>query len=87
MSMNKVFANADEAVADIQHGATIMVGGFGLRLLFARHRQRLFRHVHGISRILFGGNGFRDGLSSALRVGRVLVPNDGNVLSSDGLYR
>jgi len=28
--MNKVFANADEAVADIQHGATIMVGGFGL---------------------------------------------------------
>ena len=28
--MNKVFANADEAVADIQDGATIMVGGFGL---------------------------------------------------------
>jgi len=30
MSMNKVFANADEAVADIPDGATIMVGGFGL---------------------------------------------------------
>jgi 3-oxoacid CoA-transferase subunit A len=30
MSMNKVFANADETVADIQDGATIMVGGFGL---------------------------------------------------------
>jgi 3-oxoacid CoA-transferase subunit A len=30
MSMNKVFANADEAVADIQDGASIMVGGFGL---------------------------------------------------------
>jgi 3-oxoacid CoA-transferase subunit A len=30
MSMNKVFANADEAVADVQDGATIMVGGFGL---------------------------------------------------------
>jgi 3-oxoacid CoA-transferase subunit A len=30
MSMNKVFANADEAVADIADGATIMVGGFGL---------------------------------------------------------
>src|SRR5580700_10325704 len=30
MSMNKVFANADEAVADISDGATIMVGGFGL---------------------------------------------------------
>lgn len=28
--MNKVFANADEAVADIAEGATIMVGGFGL---------------------------------------------------------
>ncbi len=28
--MNKVFANADEAVHDIQDGATIMVGGFGL---------------------------------------------------------
>ena len=30
MSMNKVFASADEAVADISDGATIMVGGFGL---------------------------------------------------------
>jgi 3-oxoacid CoA-transferase subunit A len=30
MSMNKVFTNADEAVADIQDGSTIMVGGFGL---------------------------------------------------------
>jgi len=30
MSMNKVFASADEAIADIQDGATVMVGGFGL---------------------------------------------------------
>ena len=30
MAMNKVVANADEAVHDIQDGATIMVGGFGL---------------------------------------------------------
>jgi 3-oxoacid CoA-transferase subunit A len=30
MSLNKVFASADEAVADINDGATIMVGGFGL---------------------------------------------------------
>ena len=30
MSMNKVVASADEAIADIQDGATIMVGGFGL---------------------------------------------------------
>jgi 3-oxoacid CoA-transferase subunit A len=29
-SMNKVVANADEAVRDISDGATIMVGGFGL---------------------------------------------------------
>ncbi len=28
--MNKVFANADDAIFDIQDGATIMVGGFGL---------------------------------------------------------
>jgi 3-oxoacid CoA-transferase subunit A len=28
--MNKVVANADEAVRDIQDGATVMVGGFGL---------------------------------------------------------
>jgi len=30
MSMDKVVASADEAVADINDGATIMVGGFGL---------------------------------------------------------
>ena len=28
--MNKVVANADEAIRDIQEGATILVGGFGL---------------------------------------------------------
>ena len=28
--MNKVFASADEAIFDIQDGATLMVGGFGL---------------------------------------------------------
>ena len=28
--MNKVFADADEAIHDIQDGATILVGGFGL---------------------------------------------------------
>ena len=28
--MNKVFQNADEAIQDIQDGATIMLGGFGL---------------------------------------------------------
>ncbi len=28
--MNKVFPNADEAIADVQDGASIMVGGFGL---------------------------------------------------------
>ena len=27
--MNKVVANADEAIRDIEDGATIMVGGFG----------------------------------------------------------
>ncbi len=28
--MNKVFANADEAISDIQDGSTLLVGGFGL---------------------------------------------------------
>jgi len=28
--MNKVFANADDAIKDLQDGATIMLGGFGL---------------------------------------------------------
>src|SRR2546422_7700619 len=28
--MNKVFKNADEAIADINDGAVIMLGGFGL---------------------------------------------------------
>lgn len=28
--MNKVFANADEVIADIQDGMTLMLGGFGL---------------------------------------------------------
>ena len=28
--MNKVVANADEAIKDIADGATIMIGGFGL---------------------------------------------------------
>jgi 3-oxoacid CoA-transferase subunit A len=30
MSINKVVANADEAIRDIESGATIMLGGFGL---------------------------------------------------------
>ena len=28
--MNKVVANADEAIKDIPDGATLMIGGFGL---------------------------------------------------------
>ena len=28
--MNKVFKNAEEAIADIEDGAVLMLGGFGL---------------------------------------------------------
>ncbi|MBS1626325.1 MAG: CoA transferase subunit A [Bacteroidetes bacterium] len=31
--MNKIYFNADEAIADIQSGATLMVGGFGLNAI------------------------------------------------------
>jgi 3-oxoacid CoA-transferase subunit A len=42
--MNKIYANADEAVADIPDGATLMSGGFGLcgnpeNLIEALHRK------------------------------------------------
>jgi 3-oxoacid CoA-transferase subunit A len=42
--MNKVVSNADEAIRDIEDGATLMVGGFGLcgvpvDLIFAVHRK------------------------------------------------
>ena len=30
MAMNKVVANADEAIHDIRDGDTLMLGGFGL---------------------------------------------------------
>jgi 3-oxoacid CoA-transferase subunit A len=44
--MNKLFATAEEAVADISEGATIMSGGFGLcgnpeNLIAALHRKRV----------------------------------------------
>jgi|GEM_PF-4714633 len=30
MGLNKIVANADEAIKDIPSGATLMLGGFGL---------------------------------------------------------
>ena len=44
--MNKVFASADDAVADIPDGATVMFGGFGLcgipeNLIAAMVRRRV----------------------------------------------
>ncbi len=46
--MNKVVASADEAVKDVEDGATIMVSGFGLcgnpeNLIAALHRRRASR--------------------------------------------
>src|SRR3954463_1603726 len=52
-AMNKVVSNADEAVRDIQDGASIMVGGFGLcgvpeDLICALHRKGV-KHLTTIS--------------------------------------
>lgn len=46
--MNKIFPNADAAIADVPDGATIMVGGFGLcgipeNLIAAVHRKGIRR--------------------------------------------
>lgn len=63
--MNKVFATADEAVADIRDGATIMLGGFGLcgipeNLIGALVRKRI-KGLHTISNNM-GVDGFGMGL-------------------------
>ena len=53
MAMNKVVATADEAVHDIQDGATIMVGGFGLcgipESLIRALVKKGVKHLHTIS--------------------------------------
>jgi 3-oxoacid CoA-transferase subunit A len=51
--VNKIFPNADAAIADVPDGATIMVGGFGLcgipeNLIAAVHRKGI-RHLTVIS--------------------------------------
>src|SRR5579871_2579540 len=63
--MNKVVANADEAIHDIQNGAIIMVGGFGLcgipeKLIDAIVRKNV-RNLTTISNNA-GGDGFGIGL-------------------------
>ncbi|HEX4168555.1 MAG TPA: CoA transferase subunit A [Bryobacteraceae bacterium] len=51
--MNKVFANADEAVADIPSGASVMIGGFGLcgipENLIASLVRKGVKNLHTIS--------------------------------------
>ncbi len=51
--MNKVYANADEAISDVQDGAAIMVGGFGLcgipQNLIEALVRRGTRNLHTIS--------------------------------------
>ncbi len=63
--MNKVVASADEAVSDMQPGATVMLGGFGLcgipeTLIAALVRKRV-RGLHTISNNM-GVDGFGMGL-------------------------
>ena len=63
--MNKVFATADEAVADIGDGATVMLGGFGLcgipENLIAALVRKGVRGLHTISNNM-GVDGFGMGL-------------------------
>ena len=70
--MNKVFANADEAIFDIPNGATLMVGGFGLcgipeNLITALERKNL-RQLNTISNNM-GVDDF--GLGLLLRKGQI----------------
>src|SRR3954467_4164377 len=63
--MNKVVASADEAVADIPSGSTVMLGGFGLcgipeNLIAAMVRRRV-TGLHTISNNM-GVDGFGMGL-------------------------
>ena len=74
--MNKVFPNADAAVADILDGATIMVGGFGLcgnpENLIEAVRRRGIRQLTVISNNA-GVNGFGLGkLLASRQVSRVI---------------
>jgi len=63
--MNKVFATADEAVADIPDGATLMLGGFGLcgipENLIAALVRKGVKGLHTISNNM-GVDGFGMGL-------------------------
>src|SRR5450755_3229861 len=63
--MNKVFSTADEAVADIPSGATVMLGGFGLCGIPANSIAALVRRrvtgLHTISNNM-GVDGFGMGL-------------------------
>jgi 3-oxoacid CoA-transferase subunit A len=63
--MNKVLLSADEAVADVHDGATIMLGGFGLcgipETLIAALVRRGVRELHTISNNM-GVDGFGMGL-------------------------
>jgi 3-oxoacid CoA-transferase subunit A len=63
--MKKVVANADDAVRDIPHGATIMLGGFGLcgipELLIAALVRRGIKGLRTISNNM-GVDGFGMGL-------------------------
>jgi 3-oxoacid CoA-transferase subunit A len=70
--MNKVFANADEAIFDIPDGATLLVGGFGLcgipENLIAALVRKGIRDLHTISNNM-GVDDF--GLGTLLRNGQI----------------
>jgi hypothetical protein len=70
-----VCANADEAVADVADGSTVLVGGFGMAGKPVALIDALIRHGAGDLTVVSNnaGNG-NTGLAALLAKGRVLLP-------------
>jgi 3-oxoadipate CoA-transferase alpha subunit len=88
-----VCANADEAVADVADGSTVLVGGFGMAGMPVALIDALIRHGAGDLTVVSNnaGNG-NTGLAALLAKGRVRkvvcsFPRQSDSWVFDGLYR